>query len=98
MNSNLLFDFKEGLGTTLENLDGYLKAQFQLRQQNKTDHKAKVCSYLNFDGKTKEAARLFHELSAGGNVTMPMADMFFGAYFEEFSDKYRINWMINFQN
>ena len=43
-----------------------------------------------------EADRLFNELSAGGNVTMPMADMFFGAYFGEFSDKFGINWMINF--
>lgn len=46
----------------------------------------------------EEADRLFTELSAGGNVTMPMADMFFGAYFGEFSDQYGINWMINFQN
>lgn len=46
----------------------------------------------------EEADRLFHELSEGGQVTMPMADMFFGAYFGEFSDKYGINWMINFQN
>ncbi len=45
----------------------------------------------------READRLFNELSAGGTVTMPMADMFFGAYFGEFSDKYGINWMINFQ-
>lgn len=46
----------------------------------------------------EEADRLFNELSAGGIVTMPMADMFFGAYFGEFSDKYGINWMINFQD
>lgn len=46
----------------------------------------------------EEADRLLNELSAGGNITMPMADMFFGAYFGEFSDKYSINWMIKFQN
>jgi uncharacterized glyoxalase superfamily protein PhnB/uncharacterized protein YndB with AHSA1/START domain len=46
----------------------------------------------------EEADRLFNELSAEGNITMPMADMFFGAYFGEFSDKFGINWMINFQN
>ena len=174
--------FKEGLAMALENLDQYLEAQFKLRQQNKTGNTARVCTYLNFDGKTEEAFlfyksvfktsftgegivrfgdfpastenqppvaesvkkmvlhvelpitgghilmgtdapkemgftlakgnnmhiciepesraeadRLFQELSAGGNVTMPMADMFFGAYFGEFSDKYGINWMINFQ-
>lgn len=43
-----------------------------------------------------EADRLFNELSAGGNITMPMAEMFFGAYFGEFSDKFGINWMISF--
>lgn len=46
----------------------------------------------------KEAKRIFDELSNGGNVTMPLQDMFFGAYFAEFSDKFGINWMINFQN
>lgn len=174
--------FKEGFTMALENLDQYLSSQFQLRQQNKNCNQARVCTYLNFDGKTEEAFlfykkvfksefigkgiqrfgeipensenppipesikkmilhielpitgnhilmgtdapkemgfnlakgnnmhiciepesrteadRLFNELSVGGNVTMPMADMFFGAYFGEFSDKYGINWMINFQN
>lgn len=173
--------FKEGITMALENLDQYLEAQFKLRKQNKTGNAARVCSYLNFDGKTEEAFlfyrsvfkteflgkgmqrfgdipvedgratvaplvekmilhvqlpitgghilmgtdapkemgftlrkgnnmhiciepetreeadRLFNELSAGGKVTMPMADMFFGAYFGEFSDKHGINWMINFQ-
>lgn len=173
--------FKEGFTMALQNLDQYIEAQFMLRQQNKTSNQARVCTYLNFDGKTEEAFlfyksvfktefsgkgiqrfgdipaeaghppvaeeikkmilhvelpitgnhilmatdapkemgftlnkgnnmhiciepatraeadRLFNELSAGGTVTMPMADMFFGAYFGEFSDKYGINWMINFQ-
>lgn len=48
-------------------------------------------------GTREEAKRIFDELSAGGNVTMPLRDMFFGAYFGEFTDKYGINWMINFQ-
>lgn len=173
--------FKEGFTMAMQNLDQYVEAKFKLRKQNKTSNKARVSSYLNFDGKTEEAFlfyrkvfktefigkgierfgdipaesghppvaeeikkmvlhvelsitgnhilmgtdapkemgftlsrgnnmhmciepetreeadRLFNELSAGGNVTMPMADMFFGAYFGEFSDKYNINWMINFQ-
>lgn len=46
----------------------------------------------------EEANRLFNELSTEGNITMPLADMFFGAYFGEFTDKYGINWMINYQN
>jgi uncharacterized glyoxalase superfamily protein PhnB/uncharacterized protein YndB with AHSA1/START domain len=42
-----------------------------------------------------EAKRLFDGLSAGGKVSMPLADMFWGAYFGSFTDKYGINWMIN---
>lgn len=45
----------------------------------------------------EEAKRLFDELSEGGVVEMPLQDMFWGAYFGSFQDKYRINWMINFQ-
>ena len=173
--------FKEGFSMALQNLDLYLVEKFNLRKQNKNDSKSRVCTYLNFDGKTEEAFlfyrdvfksefigqgiqrfgeippnaeqppmpevikkmvlhvelpilgghilmgtdapkemgfslskgnhmhiclepesraeadRLFNALSAGGMVTMPMADMFFGAYFGEFSDKYGINWMINYQ-
>jgi PhnB protein len=45
----------------------------------------------------EEAKRVFDELSMDGNVSMPLQDMFFGAYFGEFTDKFGINWMINFQ-
>ncbi len=43
----------------------------------------------------EEASRLFDALSADGKVTMPLQDMFWGAYFGGFTDKYNINWMIN---
>jgi uncharacterized glyoxalase superfamily protein PhnB/uncharacterized protein YndB with AHSA1/START domain len=43
----------------------------------------------------EEAKRIFDELAIGGEVTMPLADMFFGAYFGSLTDKYGINWMIN---
>lgn len=174
--------FKEGFTMALQNLDYYFESKFQLRMENKISNTPRVCTYLNFDGKTEEAFlfyrkvfksefvgkglqrfedlpentehpplaeeikkmvlhvelpitgnhilmgtdapkemgftltsgnnmhmciepesreeadRLFKELSEGGNVTMPLEDMFFGAYFGEFSDKYGMNWMINFKN
>jgi PhnB protein len=43
-----------------------------------------------------EADRLFAALSAGGQVTMPMEKTFWGAYFGMFTDKFQINWMVNF--
>lgn len=44
----------------------------------------------------EEADKLFNALSAGGQVTMPMNQTFWGAYFGMFSDKFGINWMVNF--
>lgn len=46
----------------------------------------------------EEADRLFNDLSAGGEVEMPMQDMFWGAYYGSFRDKFGIQWMINFDN
>ncbi len=46
----------------------------------------------------EETERLYKELSEGGNVSMPLKDMFFGAYFAELKDKYGINWMLTHQN
>jgi len=42
-----------------------------------------------------EAKRIFEALSAEGNVAMDLQDMFWGAYFGSFTDKFGINWMIN---
>lgn len=39
---------------------------------------------------------LFSGLSDGGQVTMPMADTFWGDYFGMFVDKFGINWMISY--
>lgn len=42
-----------------------------------------------------EADRLFNALAEGGAITMPQADMFWGAYYGSLTDKYGIHWMIN---
>jgi PhnB protein len=43
-----------------------------------------------------EADKMFKGLSNGGQVIMPMAKAFWGAYFGMFTDKFGINWMVNF--
>ena len=43
----------------------------------------------------EETKKMFDALSAGGKVTMPLADMFWGAYFGSCIDKFGINWMFN---
>jgi uncharacterized glyoxalase superfamily protein PhnB/uncharacterized protein YndB with AHSA1/START domain len=181
METIIKMGFQEGFTAGLGNLDHYLSTQFKIRQELKTNNKARVTTYLNFPGKTEEAfnfykkvfkgeftgvglrrfgdiempagtppmsdadkkliihaeltilsghvlmatdapesmgfklqlgnnmhinlepeskeetKRLFEDLSEGGTITMPLADMFWGAYFGSFTDKYGINWMLNFQ-
>lgn len=49
---------------------------------------------LNPDTKA-EADRLFNALSAGGTITMPIGDMFWGDYFGMCIDKYGVGWMVS---
>lgn len=52
--------------------------------------------HISLEPETRvEAKRIFDELSAGGTITMPLQDMFWGAYFGSFTDKFGINWMVN---
>lgn len=50
---------------------------------------------INAESK-EEANRLFSGLSEGGTVTMPLNDTFWGAYFGMFTDKFGIQWMVNY--
>ena len=45
----------------------------------------------------EEADTLFHGLSSGGQVEMPIADSPWGSYFGMFRDKYGIEWMVSFE-
>jgi len=46
----------------------------------------------------EEADKLFHGLSAGGTVEMPIQDSPWGSYFGMLRDKYGIEWMIDFDS
>ena len=50
---------------------------------------------INTDSQA-EADKLFNGLSSEGTIIMPMNKTFWGAYFGMFTDKFGINWMINF--
>ncbi len=56
-------------------------------------------NYISISPDSREDAdRLFNGLSAGGEIEMPMADMFWGDYFGSFKDKFGVCWMINHAN
>lgn len=49
-----------------------------------------------FPDSREQAKEYFDKLSEGGNVEMPLEDQFWGDYFGSFTDKFGINWMINY--
>jgi PhnB protein len=42
-----------------------------------------------------DADKLYADLSQGGTATMPMQEMFWGAYYGMLTDKFGVQWMIN---
>jgi PhnB protein len=44
----------------------------------------------------EDADRFFKDLSAGGQPSMPMADAFWGGYFGMLTDKFGVQWLINY--
>ncbi len=55
--------------------------------------------HLSFQADNKEEAdNIFNKLSKGGNIIMPMQDMFWGDYFGMLKDKFGIQWMVNYTN
>lgn len=52
--------------------------------------------HINLEPDTRvETERLFNGLSAGGNVDMPLKEMFWGDYFGSCTDKFGVRWMFN---
>ncbi len=52
--------------------------------------------HINLEPDTRaETERLFHGLSVHAKVDMPLADMFWGAYFGSLTDQFGIKWMFN---
>lgn len=47
-------------------------------------------------GSETEADKLFNGLSVGGKITVPLEKAFWGAYFGMFTDKFGVQWMVNY--
>lgn len=61
---------------------------FQLQQGNNV--------HLNLEPDTRaDTDRLFAALAAGGQVQMPLQQMFWGDYFGSLTDRFGICWMVN---
>jgi PhnB protein len=53
-------------------------------------------NYITLDPETlDEAKRIFYALSEGGTIEMDLQEMFWGAHYGTFTDKFGVRWMIN---
>ena len=60
---------------------------------NENENRSKIA--VSAESK-EEADKIFHGLSAGGQVEMPIGDSPWGSYFAMFRDKYGIEWTVDF--
>ena len=52
---------------------------------------------LSIDAEGRQQCdELFAKLSDGGSVIMPLADMFWGDYFGQCTDRFGVNWMVSY--
>jgi len=52
--------------------------------------------FINLEPDTREETdRLFAALSDGGEIAMPLQEMFWGDYFGSLTDKFGVQWMFN---
>lgn len=53
--------------------------------------------YISINTQSREETeRIFKELSRGGKIEMELEETFWGSYFGMFTDKYGINWMVDY--
>jgi PhnB protein len=64
-----------------------------LGRVNENENRSKISVFAE---SKEEADNIFHGLSVGGSVEMPIGDAPWGSYFGMFRDKYGIEWMIEF--
>jgi PhnB protein len=75
-------------GHVLMGTDAHESMGFKLQPGNNV--------HINLHPDTRgEADRIFKALSDGGQVDMPMMEMFWGDYFGSFTDRFGTKWMIN---
>lgn len=60
---------------------------------NEQENRSKIAVIVE---SKEEADAIYHGLSAGGAVEMPISDSPWGSYFGMFRDKYGIEWMVEF--
>jgi len=79
-----------GKGNALMATDACEEMGFNLKKGNNYY----IC--ISPDSK-EEADKLFSGLGEGGKINMPLQDMFWGAYYGDLTDRFGVQWMVNYQ-
>lgn len=99
--NNLAEDLNRVMHVSLETADGSLILGSDVPAKSMPGFEFKegnsVAMSLNAQSRD-QATEFFEGLSAGGHVTMQLADTFWGAYFGMWTDKFGINWMVNYDD
>jgi PhnB protein len=83
----------------LEIFDGYLIMGTDAPESMGFKLNAGNNVYINIEPDTREEAdKIFNSLSVQGKIEMPMQEVFWGAYYGAFKDKYGVQWMVNCAN
>jgi PhnB protein len=78
-----------GNGNVLMGTDACEEMGFKLTKGNNM--------YIILDPESKEEAdNLFNSLAKGGKIGQPLQDTFWGAYYGDVTDKFGIQWMVNY--
>ena len=87
---------------TASNADKVMHSQFQVGETTIMASDGRNSGAPKFDGfaltiaakDEAEADKIFADLGAGGQVTMPMSKTFFSPRFGMLADKFGVHWMI----
>jgi PhnB protein len=83
----------------LEIFDGYLIMGTDAPESMGFKLNAGNNVYINIEPDTREEAdKIFNAMSVQGKIEMPMQEVFWGAYYGAFKDKYGVQWMVNCAN
>jgi len=75
--------------------DNVLMGTDMPESKGKVNHGTGMSISINTDSE-QETRDLFGKLSEGGHVEMPLDKMFWGALYGMFTDKFGIQWMVNY--
>ena len=81
------------LHSSLEREGVMLLASDMNREPYRPGNQMSICIHC---GSEKEITEFYQKLSEGGQVTEPLGEQFWGALYAEFTDRFGMRWLLNY--